>query len=159
MRSHLKEFIAKIKKPFKQGLHTKEVINAVIVSLVFTIIPIIGFTTIILTLLSFKKKLNLPIMIVISYLGAPLQFILFLPFVYLGEQIFNVEHSILSLKKIQTSFSISFWGTMKDIFFEILYGLSAWILIAIPISLLAIFINEKVSKVIQNQKNSFKDFS
>jgi hypothetical protein len=39
-------------------------------------------------------------MIVISYLAVPLKFILFLPFVYLGEQIFNLEHSLLSLKKI-----------------------------------------------------------
>lgn len=152
MRFQLKEFIAKLKKPFQQGLQTKEVINAVIVSLVFTIIPIIGFTTIILTYLSFKKKLNLPIMIVISYLGAPLQFILFLPFVYLGEQIFNVEHSLLDINTIKMAFSTSFWTTMKNISLEILVGLSAWFLIAIPISLLAIFINEKVSKVIQNQK-------
>lgn len=152
MHFQLEEFIAKLIKPFQQGLQTKEVINAVIVSLVFTIIPIIGFTTIILTYLSFKKKLNLPIMIVISYLGAPLQFILFLPFVYLGAQIFNVEHSLLDINTIKMAFSTSFWTTMKNISLEILVGLSAWFLIAIPISLLAIFINEKVSKVIQNQK-------
>ncbi|WP_445756715.1 hypothetical protein [Polaribacter sp.] len=48
---------------------------------------------------------------------------------------------------------------MKEIPFEILYGLNAWILIAIPISLLAIFTNEKVSKEIQNKKTSFKGFS
>ncbi|NCT10265.1 MAG: DUF2062 domain-containing protein [Flavobacteriia bacterium] len=152
MRFQLKEFIAKIRKPFQQGLQTKEVINAVIVSLLFTVIPIIGLTTITLTFISLKKRLNFPIMIVISYLAAPLQFILFLPFIYLGEQIFNVEHSLLNLKSIKMGFSTSFWATMKSISLEIFYGLTAWFLIAIPISILAIFINEKISKVIQNQK-------
>ena len=144
MQSRFNKIITKIKAPFYQGLETKAVINAVIVSLLLTVFPVFGVITVLLTVAALRFKLNLPIMIIISYIATPLQYILFLPFVHLGETIFHINHSILSFSEIQRGFTVSFWKTMADLFFKLLYGVSAWTLVALPISLFTILLNNKL---------------
>ncbi|OBX25226.1 hypothetical protein A9996_10885 [Gelidibacter algens] len=70
MQLSVQNIFQKIKKPFQQGLSWKEVIKAIIISLLFTVFPVFGVTTILITFIAIKFKLNLPIMIVISYLAS-----------------------------------------------------------------------------------------
>jgi len=144
MRFQLKRIINKIKAPFYQGLETKAIINAIIVSLLLTIFPVFGVITILLTIVALRFKLNLPIMIVVSYIATPLQYLLFIPFVHLGETIFNIQHSLISFQEIKKGFDISFWQTISGLFFKLLYGISAWTLVALPISLLSVLLNNKL---------------
>lgn len=141
----------KIKKPFQQGLSASEVIKAIIVSLLFTVFPIFGVTTILLTFMAIKFKLNLPVMIIISYIATPLQFVLFLPFIHIGETIFNIHHTLRTVQEIKNAFDISFWKTIQDLLLELICGISGWLLVALPISLIGIMIINKAFKLIQNQ--------
>lgn len=143
--------IDKIRQPFQQGLQAKDIVKASIVSFLLSIIPVFGVTTILITISSIKFKLNLPLMIVVSYLAYPLQFLLFLPFIKIGETIFNMQHSMLSFQEIKIAFSTSIWQALKDLSIEILCGFSAWLLIAVPLSFLFLLINESLFKFI-NQK-------
>ena len=70
---------------FKQGLSPIELTQSILVAALFSIIPILGVTTILLTAFSLKRKLNLPIMIAISYLAWPLQILMIIPFINIGE--------------------------------------------------------------------------
>lgn len=143
--------LQKIKKPFQQGLSANEVTKAIIVSLLFTVVPVFGITTILLAFVSLKFKLNLPIMVIVSYLATPLQFILFLPFIHIGETIFNMNHSLLTVQEIKNAFDVSFWKTIQDLLLELICGISGWFLIAFPLSLISIFISNKIIKLIKNQ--------
>lgn len=143
--------LQKIKKPFQQGLSANEVTKAIIVSLLFTVVPVFGITTILLTFVALKFKLNLPIMVIVSYLATPLQFMFFLPFIHIGETIFNMNHTLLSVQEIKNAFDVSFWKTMQDLLLELICGISGWLLIAFPLSLISIFISNKMFKLIQNQ--------
>jgi hypothetical protein len=69
---------------FKQGLTPIELTQSILVAALFSIIPILGVTTILLTGFSLKRKLNLPIMIAISYLAWPLQILMIIPFINIG---------------------------------------------------------------------------
>lgn len=149
MRFNFQKIFQKILKPFKQGLNAKELTKAIIISVLFTIIPVLGITTLILTFISIKHKLNLPIMILISYLATPLQFLLFLPFIHFGESIFNVKHTLLTITEIKESFEISFFKTLKDLIFELICGFSGWLIIALPTIFLLFIIDRKLQK----QKN------
>ena len=104
MRLTFQTLFQKIKEPFQQGLGINEIIKAIIVSLLFTILPVFGVTTILLTFSAIKFKLNLPIMIVVSYIATPLQFIFFIPFIRVGETIFNTKHTLLTVADIKASF-------------------------------------------------------
>lgn len=145
MNFGFKKLFKIIKKPFQQGLNWKEVIKAIIVSLLIAVIPIFGVTTLLLTFISIKFKLNLPIMIVISYLASPLQFILFLPFIHLGETIMHTEHTLLTVQEIKAAFDISFFDTIKSLLFELICGISGWLLLALPVGLVMLFFNKMIT--------------
>lgn len=133
MRLNFKTLYQKIKAPFQQGLHWKEVTKAIIINLLFTIIPIYGITTIMLAFIAIKFKLNLPIMIVTSYLATPLQFMLFLPFIHLGENIMNIKHTLLTVQEIKAAFDVSFFDAIRSLLLELICGISGWLLITLPI--------------------------
>jgi uncharacterized protein (DUF2062 family) len=119
---------------FKQGLSPKELIQSIIVSGLLSVIPILGVSTFVLTTLSIKKKLNLPIMIAISYLMWPVQVLLIIPFIRVGEFIFSVPSTPHTVEEIISSFQNSFFQTLSHLSFELLCGLGGWLLTAVPIA-------------------------
>lgn len=151
MRLTFQNIFQKIKKPFQQGLSASEVTKAIIVSLLFTVFPVFGVTTILLTLMAIKFKLNLPIMVIVSYLATPLQFMFFLPFIHIGETIINMHHTLLTVQEIKNAFDVSFWKTIQNLLLELICGISGWLLVALPISLIGIIISNKAFNFIPNK--------
>ena len=121
---------------FKQGLSPIELTQSILVAGLFSIIPILGVTTILLTAFSLKRKLNLPIMIAISYLAWPLQILMIIPFINIGEYFFSVPQSHHSVEEIIASFKDSFFGTLSQLSFELLCGFGGWLLTAVPFFIL-----------------------
>jgi uncharacterized protein (DUF2062 family) len=117
---------------FKQGLAPIELTQSILVAALFSIVPILGVTTILLTVLSVKRKLNLPIMLAISYIMWPIQIVLIVPFINVGEFIFSIPQSHYSVEEIITSFQDSFFGTLSQLSFELLCGFGGWLLTAVP---------------------------
>lgn len=97
-------------------------------------IPILGVGTIMLTAVSLKRKLNLPIMISFGYLLWPIQILLIIPFIRLGEFIFSVPRNHHGVKEIISSFQSSFFQTLSQLSFELLCGLAGWLVTAVPIA-------------------------
>ena len=124
---------------FKQGLTPIELTQSILVSVLISIIPILGVTTILLTVLSLKRKLNLPIMIALSYIIWPLQILMIIPFINIGEFIFSVPQSNYSIEEIVASFQDSFFGTLSRLFFELLCGFGGWLFTAVPIFIIISF--------------------
>ena len=129
---------------FKQGLTPVELTQSIIVSGLISTIPILGVSTFLLTALSLKRKLNLPIMIAQSYIMWPIQVIMIIPFINIGEFIFSVPKTNHSPQEIIASFQNSFFATLSHLSFELLCGFGGWLLTAVPFSaglyLVSIFI-------------------
>lgn len=141
----------KITALFKQGLSPLHLCQSIIVSGALSIIPILGVSTFILTALSIKKKLNLPIMIAISYLMWPIQVLLIIPFIRVGELIFSVPSSHHTAEEIINSFQNDFFQTLSHLSFELLCGLGGWFFIVVPASigtyiLLFLFLKKAITK-------------
>ena len=151
MQLNFKKIFQKIKAPFQQGLHWKSILKAIIISLLITIIPFYGITTIILTYVSIKFKLNLPIMIVVNFIATPLQFMLFLPFIHIGESIMNTNHTLLTVEEIKTAFNVSFLDTIKRLFFELICGITGWLLIVLPLGFMTIILLKTKTLKANNQ--------
>ena len=132
---------------FKQGLSPIELTQSILVAALFSIIPIFGVTTILLTAFSLKRKLNLPIMIAISYLAWPLQILMIIPFINIGEYFFSVPQSHHSVDEIIASFQESFFGTLSQLSFELLCGFGGWLLTAVPFfTVIYLVLNFLISK-------------
>ena len=125
----------KVTALFKQGLSPILLSQSIIVSGALSIIPILGVSTFILTALSIKKKLNLPIMIAISYLMWPIQILLIIPIIRVGEFIFSVTSSHHTAEEIINSFQNNFSQTLNHLSFELLCGLGGWLLTVVPVSI------------------------
>ena len=125
----------KVTALFKQGLSPMLLSQSIIASGALSIIPILGVSTFILTALSIKKKLNLPIMIAISYLMWPIQILLIIPFIRVGEFIFSVPSSHHTAEEIINSFQNNFSQTLNHLSFELLCGLGGWLLTVVPVSI------------------------
>ncbi len=129
---------------FKQGLTPIELTQSIIVSGLISTIPILGVSTFLLTALSFKRKLNLPIMIAQSYIMWPVQVIMIIPFINIGEFILSIPKTNHSAQEIIASFQNSFFATLSHLSFELLCGFGGWLLTAVPFSaglyLVSIFI-------------------
>jgi len=118
----------------KQGLTLKELSQSIIVSGLISIIPILGVSTFMITTISLKRKLNLPVMISLSYLMWPVQILLIIPFIRMGEFIFSVPRHHHTVEEIISSFQNSFFTTLSQLSFELLCGLGGWLLTAVPIA-------------------------
>jgi uncharacterized protein (DUF2062 family) len=118
----------------KQGLTPKELIQSIIVSGLISIIPILGVSTFMITTISLKSKLNFPVMIALSYLMWPVQILLIIPFIRVGEFIFSVPRNHHTVEEIISSFQNSFFQTLSQLSFELLCGFGGWFLTAVPIA-------------------------
>lgn len=111
-----------------------ELTKSIIVSGLLSTIPILGVTTFMITTVSLKQKLNLPIMILLSYLLWPVQILLIIPFIRVGEFIFSVPQNHHAVDEIIRSFQSSFFHTLSQLSFELLCGLGGWFFTAVPLA-------------------------
>lgn len=87
-----------------------------------------------ITTVSLRQKLNLPIMISLSYLLWPVQILLIIPFIRVGEFIFSVPQNHHTAEQIINSFQASFPQALSQLSFELLCGLGGWLLTAVPVA-------------------------
>ena len=135
MKAILNKVIDKTTALLKQGLTPKHLSQSIIVSGLISIIPILGVSTFMITAVSLKRKLNLPVMISLSYLMWPIQVLMIIPFIRMGEFIFSVPRHHHTVEEIISSFQNSFFQTLSQLSFELLCGLSGWLLTAVPVAI------------------------
>lgn len=121
---------------FTQGLSPKKLSQSIIVSGLISTIPILGISTFLITTVALKTKLNLPIMIALSYILWPIQILLIIPFIRMGEFIFSVPSNPHTVEEIINSFQNSFFQTLSHLSFELLCGFGGWLFTAVPLAIL-----------------------
>jgi len=134
LKAKLNKVKDKTKALLRQGLTPKELTQSIIVSGLISTIPILGVSTFMITTISLKSKLNLPVMIALSYLMWPVQILLIIPFIRVGEIIFSVTPNHHTVEEIISSFQNSFFKTLSHLSFELLCGLGGWLLTAVPVA-------------------------
>ena len=141
MKARLNEVKDKTTALLKQGLTPKELSQSIIMSGLISTIPILGVSTFMITTVSFKRKLNLPVMIALSYLMWPVQIMLIIPFIRVGEFIFSVPRNHHTVEEIISSFQNSFFQTLSQLSFELLCGLGGWLFTAVPVAVVVYWVS------------------
>ena len=142
----------KAKALLQEGLTPKQLALSIVISILVSIFPVFGISTIVITALAVPLKLNLPITIAISYVAEPLKFLLIIPFINIGAYIFGTEHSLLTYESIKARYNESFWATLKELSYELLCGFIGWALLTIPLSILLYFLLKGVFTFFDNLK-------
>lgn len=121
-----------------QGLSPERVAMTIAVGLFIAIIPVIGVTTILCLLAAWALRLNQPIIQLINWLSAPLQILLIIPFIRLGEVIFRAPRMTHSLKELGALAKSDPIATMAMLGETLGHAVAAW-LIAGPFLLAAVY--------------------
>ena len=137
-------FFKKIKTIIQQGTSSKGLALSATIGMLLGVFPILGVSTWLVTLIALRFKLNLVLMMSLSYLLWPLQVVLIIPFLRLGEAFWNVPPFPLSLDQIILAFNVSVIDALKDLWDANLYALWGWLLVSIPLGLSCYLLLEKL---------------
>lgn len=124
----------------KAGVSPGQLAVAFSLGMVVGIIPLLGSTTLICTILAFSLRLNMPVLQLANYCVFPLQLLLFIPFFQMGGYLFDSSQVPVSVTQISEMFQADFLGAIQQFWFANLQALLVWLLLAVPLYLLLYFI-------------------
>lgn len=134
----------KVRDPFmaelRQGATPDALSAAVAVSFAIAIVPIIGVTTLICLAAGRLFRLNHVVMQIVNHSCYPLQVLLLVPFVRLGETVTGAAHVALTPTAIVEEFNRSFGGFVAKFWTAYLHGMLGWAVTALPVCWLLHFL-------------------
>ena len=143
--SRLKKFwqervVAVIVAQFTQGFTPQKISLTIALGLNLAVFPILGSTTLLCTLVAFCLKLNQPVIQFVNWLAYPLQFMLLLGFVRIGEWVMRAPPVSFSIPELLRKFEESPTKFMHDFGMTGVHGIVAWLLIAPFVAALIYFL-------------------
>jgi uncharacterized protein (DUF2062 family) len=134
-QSRLKKFwrervVALIAAQFTQGITPQKISLTIALGLVIAVFPILGTTTVLCALTALWLRLNQPVIQLANWLAYPLQFLLFVPFVRVGEWIMCAPPVTLSIPVMLRKFHESPMDFMREFGLTGLHGIVAWLVIS-----------------------------
>ena len=121
-----------------QGLSPDTIALTIGVGLAIAVIPVIGVTTILSILAAWAFRLNHPIIQAINWTSYPLQLLLLIPFIRLGEILFGDTRLALSLEQLVAMGKADPLGTIASLATTVAHAVVAWGLF-VPIVILAAY--------------------
>ncbi|TAK37429.1 MAG: DUF2062 domain-containing protein [Saprospiraceae bacterium] len=136
--------VQQLKALLSQGTSPAALALSTTLGVLLGLFPILGTTTVAITLIAVVFRLNLPLMMALSYLVYPVQLLLIIPFIRLGEWMFGQPGQGLTLASLRASLSESFLGAVGDLWSANICGAFGWAMLAAPAGLLLYVVLERV---------------
>jgi uncharacterized protein (DUF2062 family) len=124
----------------KQGTSPTELALAISIGIAIGTFPMLGVTTAIGALFAVLLRLNMAAIQIVNYFVYPLQLILFIPFIKIGGYIFKSPPFPYSMDKVFEMIQSDFLLTIKELWIANMFGIVAWAVIVIPLSMLTYLI-------------------
>ena len=135
----IRRIIQKAKGFLSQGLQPRELAASIAIGTLIGVFPIYGTTTAILVFLAWRLSLNLPLMLFVSYLLTPLQLLLIIPLMRVGEWLFGFPYLDLDLASLQLSFQNGILETFSTFSGRLVLSIAGWFFLVGPLAL-ALFV-------------------
>jgi uncharacterized protein (DUF2062 family) len=116
----------------KQGATPEKLSDSLAWGAMIGVFPIIGVSSFICGFAALALKLNHIAIQAINWVVYPVQLLLIIPFLRLGNIIFRHEQFTFSLIDITGMFADDFAGASRDLGGLALRGIAAWIIVALP---------------------------
>jgi uncharacterized protein (DUF2062 family) len=125
----------------KQGISPKKLALTLALGTVCGLFPIVGTTTLLCLGVALLFRLNMAIIQVINYFMAPIQLVLFIPFVQLGAWLFETNPFPYSLEQILEMIATDPLHSLEMFWVAALLGITTWALFALPVFVLLYFLS------------------
>lgn len=126
----------------RQGLKPSDIALAIGLGFVLSVPPVLGSTMILCALAAFLLRLNQAVIQTVNFAVYPLQLVLLVPFVRLGERIFGSPKTPLSPTLILSMARTNFLGMIATFWTATWHGTVAWAIVTPPVGL-ALFLVTK----------------
>jgi uncharacterized protein (DUF2062 family) len=122
----------------RQGVTPEKIALSLAFGLGIGIFPVLGLSTVLCTVVAITLRLNLPAIQLVNYLASPLQLVLIIPFVRVGEHLLGLPAQPLSVRE---GFRIMAAGVIHAIVVlwdAIVHAALGWIVIG-PVLIFALY--------------------
>lgn len=124
----------------KQGISPEKLALAVVLGMSIATIPVFGSSTILCLTAVYIFKLNLPAILLVNNFAYPLQFALYIPFMKMGDRLFNSSFFQFTISEVFEMFKNNIWNAILSLWWATMHALVAWMIIIVPLSFILYFI-------------------
>lgn len=124
----------------KQGLTPSKLALVMAIGMTISVFPVLGFSTLVCTLLAIILRLNLPAIHVANWIAFPIQVLLFFPFLKIGERLSGITLVTISRTNLASIFNGGLSQATEEIFRYIVMASYGWVLAAVPMFTLFFYI-------------------
>jgi uncharacterized protein (DUF2062 family) len=126
-------------KHLRQGLSPERLALSVAFAIALGVFPVFGTTTLLCALVAIVFRLNIPAMQLVNHLVFPLQIVLILPFIRLGEVLYGAAPLPLTLAQIAALVRSDYWHAIKFLASSLLQATTAWFIVA-PLAVYCLYL-------------------
>lgn len=119
-----------------QGVAPERLALSLAVGAVVGVVPVLGTTTILCTVIALASRLNLVAIQVSNWLVYPLQLVLLLPFFRAGAWLFGAPQPVLAPAELIRLFRDDVAGTLVTLWDASWHAVVAWLVLGIPAAIL-----------------------
>ena len=143
--SRLKRFwrervVSLIVAQFTQGVTAQKMALTIALGITLGLFPIVGATTMLCAIVGVWLRLNQPVIQLVNWLASPLQLMLIVVFVRIGEWMLRAQRVSFSIPELFRKFHESPAGFFQEFGLTGLHGIIAWLVIAPFLTALVYFI-------------------
>jgi uncharacterized protein (DUF2062 family) len=136
----LRKTVAFIRELLQQGLSPEKIALCLALGVAISTVPIsFGLGTALCTAAALVLRLNLPAIQAANWAAAPLQVLLFIPYMRAGEFLTRAKPLPLSIVQITAMFRADLWGSLARLWGSILRATLGWA-VAAPLEVLLIYV-------------------
>ena len=135
----LRKVVAFLRDLLRQGLSPQKIALCLAMGIAISTVPIsFGLGTALCAAAAIVFRLNLPAIQAANWAAAPLQVLLFIPYMRAGEFLTRAKPLPLSITQITAMFRADFWGSIERLWGSILRATLGWAVIA-PVAVLLMY--------------------
>ena len=131
-----RRFVFPLNKAIRAGISIERLAVSLALGITIGLIPLYGFTTLIVGCIALSLRLNFVAMQVAHYVVHPIQIALLIPFLKLGDAILKSSEITFSVKQYIQLFRTDFWGAIHQLWLVNLSAILIWMVIAVPLFIL-----------------------
>jgi uncharacterized protein (DUF2062 family) len=124
----------------RQGVTPQRIAVSLALGLVLGVFPALGTTTILCVFVALLFRLNVPAIQLTNIAAYPLQVLLLIPFVKLGETLFRVPPGSLSLGQIVAMIEANAWNAIQILWVATMHAIVAWLAVGVPAGVVLYFV-------------------
>jgi uncharacterized protein (DUF2062 family) len=119
-----------VKRLFTQGNTPQKIALTMELGVVLSVFPVMGSTSLLCAAAALALKLNLPAIQAVNYVMYPVQLLLIVPLIKLGEFMLRTNQTSLTLSQMLGQLKFGFWHAVQALWILAVQGIAAWLAIA-----------------------------